>query len=237
MPRPLPARAVEEVIGVTQVLDYRPPLADRPLTRLTTWLATPMSLWWRTAMLISSVCVLWGAAWLPGAGIVEGAGWVGLSAVATYGCVRKPMRWIVRRAHGLPQVWSPRSEWYGRWQLILVTLAVSSPLFWWPLRLNMLIQRPLLDRFAWHAYAQAPMLNPPTTPRLVGLFVVTRAGAAPNAVRIGVFGAGGTLEYTPDAAVGASFRVGGTPWYLLWVIPPASGRWSVDSMHYKPYCG
>jgi hypothetical protein len=52
--------------AVTQVLDYRPPLADRPLTRLTTWFATPMSPRWRTIVVVSSCLVLWGAAWLPG---------------------------------------------------------------------------------------------------------------------------------------------------------------------------
>ena len=155
-PRPLSAGAVEEVTGVTQVLDYRPPLADRPLTRVTTWLATPMSPRWRTVTLVSSGLVLWGAAWLPGAGIVETAGWLGLSLCATYGCVRKPMRWIVRRAYGLPPLWSPASEWYSRRQLLLLILAVSSPLFSWPLRISVLVHRPLLDQFAWHVYAEAP---------------------------------------------------------------------------------
>jgi hypothetical protein len=235
MPRALPARAVEEVIPVTQVLDYRPPLADRPLTRLTTWLATPMSPRWRTATLVSSALVLWGAAWLPGAGIVEAAGWLGLALCATYGCVRKPMRWIVRRAYGLPPVSSPASEWYARWQLALLILAVSSPLFWWPLRLSMLVQRPLLNRFAWHAYAEAPMLDPPATPRLVALVVVSRVRPNPSGVELRVLGTTATLRFSADAPVDPHWAFDYAPWYSWWMIPPASAGWSVDSMSYRLY--
>jgi hypothetical protein len=215
------------------VLEYRPPLADRPLTRLTTWLATPMSPLWRTATLVSSALVLWGAAWLPGAGIVEGVGWLGLAVCTSYGCVRKPMRWIVRRAYALPPMWSPPSEWYARWHLVLLVLAVSSPLFWWPLRVSMLIQRPLLNRFAWHAYAEAPMLDPPATPRLVGLIVVTRVRASPGGVELRVFGTTAAFQFSADGPTDHRWPFSNSPWYMWWVIPPSSGAWTVDSLIYR----
>jgi hypothetical protein len=222
---------------MTAVLDYRPPLADRPLTRLAMWLASPMSLRWRTTVVVSSCLVLWGAAWLPGATVVEVAGWAGLAICAIYGVLRRQLRWCVRTTHGLPSIGTPHSERYGWKRLLLVTLATSSPFFWWPLRVSLLVQRPLLDRFAWHTYAESPMLEPPATPRLVGLFIVARAGAAPNCVRIQVFGANEWLEYSPDLDVGPTFRSSRIPWFLGWTLPPSGQRWSVDSMRYKSYCG
>ena len=194
------------------VLEYRPPLADRPLTRLTTWLATPMSSRWRMGTLVASALVLWGAAWLPGAGIVEGVGWL-----------------------GLPPMWSPPSEEYARWQLVLLVLAVSSPLFWWPLRVSMFIQRPLLNRFAWHAYADAPMLDPPATPRLVGMFVVTRVRASPGGVELRVLGNTAAFHFSADGPADDRWPFSNTPWYTWWVIPPSSGAWSVDSLVYRLY--
>lgn len=224
--------------GMTPVLNYLPPLADRPLTRLTTWLATPMSPRWRMVMLGSSAAVLWGAAWLPGASVVEWTGWVGLILCASYGLLRKPLRRVVRLTHGLPSLCTPESERYSRRQLLLLFLAVSSPIYWWPLHVNMVIQRPFMDRFAWHAYAEAPMVSPPRTPRLVGLFVVTSVRAHPNGVRMSILGAGGQLDYSPGGSRQAHWlHRQAVPWFLQWVVPPRSGRWSVDSMHYAPYCG
>ncbi|MDQ3440215.1 MAG: hypothetical protein M3478_07680 [Planctomycetota bacterium] len=182
------------------VLDYRQPLADRPLTRLTTWLATPMSPRWRTAVIASSCLVLWGAAWLPGALAVESLGWFGLIICATHGLVRRPLRWIVRKTHGLPSVRGVASERYAPWQLLLLAAAASSPIYWWPLRVSLFIQRPFIDRFGWHVYAEAPMLYPPATPRMAGLFIVTQIHANPNGALASVLGSGGGLSYGPNGA-------------------------------------
>jgi hypothetical protein len=224
--------------AVTQVLDYRPPLADRPLTRLTAWLATPMSPRWRTIVCVSSCLVLWGAAWLPGAAIVEWAGWIGLIICGTYGTLRKPLRGLVRHTHGLPALRVPDSERYRWHQLLLLSLAISSPIGWWPLRVNLFLQAPALERFAWHVYAEMPMSHPPRTPQMAGLFIVKGVRASPNGVGMTVMGAGGRLDYSPSGSRQAHWlQRQAVPWFLRWVIPPRIGNWSVDSTHYKPYSG
>lgn len=212
------------------VLDYRPPLEDRPLTRLTTWLVTPLSPWWRTAMVASSCLVLWGAAWLPGATLVEWLGWIGLSICATYGLLRRPLRWIVRRLHGLPSLRNVASERYAWWQLLLLVAAVSSPIYWWPLRLSLLVQRPFIERFGDYVYAEAPMLYPPATPRMAGLFIITDARADPGGATVRVWGSHGTMTYVPDGAAAPYWlNPARMPWYLRWALPPASGHWAINS--------
>ena len=123
-----------------------------------------MSPRWRTAVVTSSCLFLWGAAWLPGAMIVEMTGWSVLATCGIYGLFRRQLRWTVRCTHGLPSIGRPASESYSRQQLLLLAMAVTSPFYWWPLRISMFLQRPLLDQFAWHAYAEKPMMNPPSTP-------------------------------------------------------------------------
>ena len=71
---------------------------------------------------------------------------------------------------------------------------MATPLLNWPLRVSLLVQRPLLDSFGWHCYAEVPMLYPPTTPRMVGLYMVTGIAADPNGVTFNVRG-GGLLRY------------------------------------------
>jgi hypothetical protein len=218
------------------VLDYRPPLADRPLTRLTTWLASSMSPRWRTAVVISSCLVLWGAAWLPGALIVESCGWAGLITCGSYGSVRRALRWVIRKTHGLPSVRAVRSEQYARWQLLLLAAAATSPIYWWPLRVSLFVQRPLVDRFGWYVYAEAPMLFPPSTPRMVGLFVVTEIHAGPSGAFVRVLGSGGGLSYGPDGArVPHWLRPEQVPWFMRWSVPPASGHWYVQAMRYRQW--
>jgi hypothetical protein len=188
-------------------------------------------------VIVSSCLVLWGAAWLPGATFIEMAGWIGLAASGLYGIVRRQLRWIVRCMHGLPPIGKPASERYTRRQLLLLAMAVTSPFFWWPLRVSLFIQRPLLDRFAWHAYAEMPMLAPPRTPRMVGLFVVTGVRAHPGGVELRLLGTTGALQYSSDGEGQRYWPFYATPWFMWWAAPPAIGAWGVDSLRYRLYFG
>lgn len=96
----------------------------------------------------ASFCILYGAAWFPIGGWLEVGGWIVLIAGTLYGIVRRAIRAVLRRNFQLPPLSMPNSERYWRWQQIVVALAISSTIYWWPLRLNMWLQRPLLDRFA-----------------------------------------------------------------------------------------
>jgi hypothetical protein len=136
----------------------------------------------------------------------------------------------------MPSMSKPGSERYSSRQLIVLILATTSPFYWWPMRVSLFVQRPLLDRFAWHAYAEAPMLHPPGTPRMVGAFVVTQVRADPNGVSIRVLGTRGGLNFRPRGSRTPSWlRSADVPWFMRWSIPPESGRWFVRSMRYRDY--
>lgn len=190
-------------------------------------LATPTGSWVRMPTLIGCAAILWGAAWLAGAQRVEMLGWSLMIATSSYRLVRHVIRALIRRAFAQPHTRHPPLR-FKRWQLALLALAMSSRFFFWPLYLNLLIHRPLLDRFARYAFEDVPMLNPPPTPRSIGLLTVNRVVTSPSGVSLAISG-GGTLHWW--ASTPWSYpswpAPGDVPWYLKWVLAPATGRWVV----------
>jgi hypothetical protein len=205
---------------VTQVLDYRPPYEDSFVVHVKQWLASPLSALWRGATIASAFAIIWGSAWLAGGFGVEVAGSAVLIAVTLYTTLRRSVRFFI--TGGISEREPPESERYARWQRVVIALAVATPLLNWPLRVSLLVQRPLLDSFGWHCFAEAPMLYPPTTPRMVGLYMVTKISPDPNGVTFTVRG-GGSLRYDmdPDLAIRRKYACTGPPSLLL----PSSGRW------------
>jgi hypothetical protein len=198
----------------------------RPMPRFVAALAGPIGPWARRALLIACGAILWGAAWMPGARFVEMLGWFAAGAIVCYTLARRLIRTALRTHHVQPPLRSPASERFGRWQISLVVLAISSPLFWWPLRVSLLIQRPLLNRFDRYAYEDRPMSSPPSMPRMIGGFVVDKIWVAPTSITLRVLG-GGMIQWSSDASDhGLSWmRSQPIPWYYQWAIPPCSGNW------------
>jgi hypothetical protein len=181
----------------------------------------------RTVVLVGAAAVLWGRAWLPGAMYVEAAGWTALAGAVLYGIVHRDLRRRLRARRGLEPIGLPASERYRRRHVLLVALAMAAPLTSWPLRVSLWAHRPLLDRFGWHVYAEAPMVDPPGTPRMVGLLVLSRVQPNTDGATLSVAG-GGRVHYVAEGGRGP-FRpwyADRTPWYLWWVLPPMSGRWA-----------
>lgn len=150
-------------------------------------MATPTGSWVRMPTLIGCAAILWGAAWLAGAQRVEMLGWSLMIATSSYRLVRHVIRALIRRAFAQPHTRHPPLR-FKRWQLALLALAMSSRFFFWPLYLNLLIHRPLLDRFARYAFEDVPMLNPPPTPRSIGLLTVNRVVTSPSGVSLAISG-------------------------------------------------
>jgi hypothetical protein len=201
---------------------------NRPLrSRLIEWLSSPTNARVRRTVIVSCGMILWGAAWLPGAFFVEGAGWCVLVLAVAYGIFRRIARRITRIRSGQAPIVRPPSERYSRRQIALVALAMSSPILYWPLRLNLLIHRPLLDRYAWNAYAERPMISPPATPRMVGGFVINANEAQPRGVVVHVFG-GGTMFWSENNRyIGYGIYWTGELWYLRWITETTCGPWTV----------
>jgi hypothetical protein len=127
---------------------------------------------------------------------------------------------------------TPASERYATSHSALLLLALSAFFYPWPLQVNLVLHRPLLDRFAWDAYANTPMLAPPSTPRMVGLFFVTEVRAAPHDVTLDVLGSGAVLYYTPPDASAEWSADERIPWLLRCVTPADSGAWTVEQRRY-----
>jgi hypothetical protein len=201
---------------------------NRPLrSRLIEWLSSPTSVGVRRALLVSCGMILWGAAWLPGAFLIEGTGWCLLVLAVIYGIARRIARRITRKRSGQPLLLRSPSEQYSRRQVLLVALAMSSPILHWPLRLNLLIHRPLLDRYAWNTFAQRPMIDPPATPRMVGGFVITANEAQTRGVVVHVFG-GGTMFWSENGRyLGYGISWDDEPWYLRSIMETSCGPWTV----------
>jgi hypothetical protein len=198
------------------------------LARFLDVLAGPMSRWPCRLTLLSCGAIIWGAAWLPGARYLEFIGWAAVVAATVYTVARRFLRHSIRAYRRQPRLALPASEQFDCRQVLLVFLAMTTPLFWWPLRLNLLIHLPLLNRLAWHTYADRPMLNPPATPRMAGLFVITGIGVDTNFVSLRVYG-GGEMTWRADNRRDYyyAYYPDDTPWFLYWNVWPRCGHWLV----------
>jgi hypothetical protein len=198
----------------------------RPMPWLVRTLAGPMSVWVRRAVLICCVGILWGAAWMPFGNISEENGWILLAVLTIYTIVRRSIRFVLRHHYAQRLIRVADSERYRRGQLLLVFLTATSSIFCWPLRVSLFVQRPFLNHFGWYAYAKAPMLNPPKSPRMVGLFLVTDVALSPRSVTLEV-NCRGSLRYYPEGIREQDFGWihAQAPWYLRWVVPPSGGKW------------
>jgi hypothetical protein len=193
--------------------------------RLKRAVAAPMSPWWRSAVVTACAAVLWGVAWLPGGTAVEFLGWTVLITVILVGLVRRGVRRKLYRRLRLPPPSLPVSERYSRWQVCIVLLGMSALFYSWPLRLNLLIHRPLLDRFAWHAYAEVPFFERPRTPRLIGLIIVSDLRVDANNVWLNVPQSGHLIWSADGPREYYSWLRTEAPWYYRWAVPPTSGKW------------
>ena len=203
-------------------------------SRLLRALVGPLQGWIRRAVVLSSIAILWGSAWLPGADWVRDGGWLLLLACVVYSLLRRCARLMLRWYFKLGRLPRQPSEKFSRRQLLVLALAMSAPIGWWPLRLHMWIERPLLDRFGWHMYAEVPMLNQPPPPRMIGLFIARDAGAGYDGTSIGVLG-GGSLHYRPDGRKGPEWWESDAPWYFGWLQPPRAGPWSANPHTPSPW--
>jgi hypothetical protein len=197
-------------------------LSER-VPRLKRSLAAPMSPRIRRSVLISCGAILWGAAWLPGGRYVHVAGWITLIGLTLLIWFRRGVRRDLYQRFSLPVPELPPSERYTRLQTLLVLLAMTARILWWPLQVHLWIERPFLDHFAWSAYAVTPALDPPRTPRLVGLFLIDELRPEPTGVWLHVAG-GGPLYWKADP----------TAEYLAWrrsELTPSSGPWSADPIY------
>lgn len=209
--------------------DPRTMSVGRPMRSLAAALASPISSFVRTAVTSASVLILWGAAWLPGGRYVELLGWSVLAAAVVFSLSRRLVRRIVRWWYLQPLRKRPASERYAWWQVVLVLLATTSPFFFWPLRISLLIHRPMLDGFVRDAHQVRPLFDPPSTPRRVGAFVVTRVWVEPGSVTLEVLG-GGSLHwyYVQNPGWNHWLAADRLPWWYLWVARPTSERWIAE---------
>jgi hypothetical protein len=188
-------------------------------------LTQPMARWLRRLVTMSCLGILWGAAWLPAGAVAESLGWIVVIDVSAFIIFRRMLRFLFRRS--VTRLGLPPSERDTRGQKLVVFLAMTSTIGWWPLRVSLFVQRPLLDRFAWHAYAELPMDSPPRTPRFVGLLLVMNVHTVPNCVTINT--PRGRLICDPDG--GWPYELSRSdeeyPWWLQWLLPPISGKWAV----------
>jgi hypothetical protein len=203
----------------------------RPMPWVVSMLTSPMSPFIRTGVIVGSSAILWGAAWLPGGRYVELLGWVMLSLAVAYTLPRRGIRTILRRRYAQPLRSRPESEKYRPWQLGLVFLAITSPFFFWPLRVSLFIHRPLLDRFARDAHDVRPLFDPPRTPRFVGALVLTEVRVSPNYVTLEVLG-NGALHWSPDGPRTWNHWLAASnlPWWYRWVARPVSGHWIAEPL-------
>ena len=118
---------------------------------------------------------------------------------------------------------------------MIVLLAMSSTICWWPLAINLLLQEPLLHRFAWDVYANRPM-EAPATSGVAGLFILESARADPNGVVLLVWG-GGVIDYAPNQTYRWHMKYGyypeDAPWYLQWAVAPSGRNWTVMSHKFR----
>lgn len=195
-------------------------------------LTGPIGEWARRMLLIGCAAILWGAAWLPGARYVELAGWCAACAVVCYTIPRRFLRLLLRWQLGMRRMGSITSERFSRRQLLLVALAMSSPLFWWPLRVSMFVQRPLLDHFAYYMFAQRPLIHPLTSPRPVGWLLVAGASADPHGVEMHVLG-GGSIYWSENRPHGPDWSCSpvDVERWRCWTAPPTAGQWYVAPLN------
>jgi hypothetical protein len=181
----------------------------------------------RRAVVGSCIAILWGAAWFVGSEFVEDLGWLVLVVATVCGMFWRMQRRLLRLYFRLDRLDTPTSETYTRRQKLIVALAMSSTIYWWPLRVSLFVQRPFLDHLGWYAYAVAPAIDPPSCPRWAGLIVFTKILPDTHGAWLSVAG-GGQLRYQPEDPFEYDWRFPDVPCYARWTLPPCVGPWAAS---------